>query len=623
MKIKNVFLTKSVVRGLAAAVLTAFALSTTASLFHAGAHPAAEASEAAMFPAIGGKSKNAFLDSLLDRMSLTEQIGQLSMESGSIDPHAGSDKSADSQSGPISAGLDLSIPTGKSEPDSKSRSPGDILADVKAGRTGSFLNVVGAGVARDLQKIAVEQTPNKIPLIFSYDVVRGHRTIFPAPLGEAASWDLDLAERTARAAAVEAYAQGVHWTFAPDADVARDARWGRVMETFGEDPYLVAKMAKAKVRGFQTDKLGAPGTIASTLKHFVGYAAVQGGREYNTVSISPTDLYNVHMPPFIEGVAAGARSVMPSFTDIDSVPMSVNKDLVADTLRARMGFDGVAVSDYKSILETVDHRVSVDTREAGRKALRATLDVDMLGRSFRALETQSLSREERTLIRAAARRVLELKWDLGLFHDPFRNMNTELEKSALLTGPTRRLAREAVAKSVVLLKNEGQLLPLKKGARSAALIGALADDPHELLGPWRAVGRASEVVTPRESFSQPGYFKRMSFAKGSPIVDDKLVVAAVRAHKVDVAQDKRSPKLLLAEAVRFARNADVTIAFVGELALMNSENASRSDLSVPEPQMSLLRALRKNSKRLITIVKAGRPLLMKEVLDLSDAVIYA
>ena len=548
--------------------------------------------------------RTSFIDDLLSKMSLVEKLGQMDMSSAPSAERSGET--------PLATG-NFSSPN----PDRAT-----TLDDIRAGKIGSFLNAWGVATLRPLQKVAVEESPHHIPLLFAFDVVHGHRTIFPAPLGEAASWDVDLVQRASRAAAIEADSQGLHWTFAPNADLARDARWGRVVESFGEDPYLASEMVRAKVVGFQGPKLGENGSLAATLKHFVAYSAVQAGRDYNSVSLSPTDLFNFHMPAFVEGVVAGARSVMPSFTDVDSVPMSVNQPLLFDVLRRRMGFAGVTVSDWEAIREVIAHGVAVDALEAARKGLRAQLDVDMVGRVYRTLATASLSDEEKKLIDASARRVIELKWDLGLFKDPYRNLDPQRETQALLTGETRRLAREAVTKTTVLLQNKG-VLPLKKGAKSVALIGTLADEPLELIGAWPGDGRTSEVVTVREAFSQPGYFKRFWYAKGSRAIQDKRTLASISYHGRKVPRDARTESALLAEAVKRAKAADVTIAVIGELSIMSGENASRSEITIPPAQLALLRALRKASKKLVTIVVAGRPLIMNEAMDLSDAVLYA
>ena len=505
-------------------------------------------------------------------MSVSEQLGQLAMEASAV----------------------LDDVALSSLPES---SP--LIADIKEGRVGSFSNVVGTVAIRRLQKIAVDQSPHGIPLLFGFNVIRGHRTIFPNSLAEASSWDPGLAERTARVSAIEADAQGVHWTFAPNADVARGAHQNRVGDTFGDDPFLTSEMVKAKVRGFQTSTLGGPGTLAATLKHFVGYGAAPVGRvdSGGGVSLSPTDLFNTHLPPFVEGVASGARVVMTSPVDLDSVPMSLNKPMISDLLRSRIGFKGVVLTSESSLHRTIEQGVARDDRDAGRKALRATVDVDWNGRSFRSLDSTTLApplnAKEKDEIRQSARRVLELKWDVGLFSAPYRNLDPEKEASALLTGDSRRLAREAVASSTVLLKNSG-VLPLKKNVSSVALIGPVADDPGELLGFSHAMGRLSEVHTIRESLGQPGFCRRLAFAMGAPS-----------------AHEKRTSKAALDEALRIAKRSDVTIAVVGGAS------------GLPDAQVAMLRGLRKSAKKLVTIVVAAKPLALKEVLDLSDAVLYA
>ena len=374
-----------------------------------------------------------FLDSLLGRMTLEEKLGQLS-QPGAPDNHTG--------------------PAAQAAND----------AEIRAGRIGSLLGANGAAATRRLQEVAVKESRLGIPLLFAYDVIHGFRTIFPVPLAEASSWDPVTVERSAHIAAVEATAHGVHWTYAPMVDIARDPRWGRVVEGSGEDPYLGSVMAVAKVRGFQGTDLSADSTLLATAKHFVAYGAAEGGRDYNTAEVSDRTLEEIYLPPFKAAVDAGARSVMAGFDEVAGVPMHANRHLTRDVLRARWGFDGILVSDYTGIMELMRHGVAADSTAAGALGIRAGVDVDMVSNIY-ATKLPGLVKAgivPESLVNQAARRVLAAKYALGLFSDPYRYSDTLRERTRTLTAANLAAARDAARRSIVLLRNRGNLLPLSK-----------------------------------------------------------------------------------------------------------------------------------------------------------------
>lgn len=466
--------------------------------------------------------------------------------------------------------------------------------DIRAGRVGAIFNAYTAKYTAELQKLAVEGTRLKIPLIFGYDVIHGHRTIFPISLGEAASWDLQAIEKAARISAIEASAEGIHWTFSPMVDIARDARWGRISEGAGEDVYLGSRIARARVRGYQGDDLSRPDTILATAKHFAAYGAAQAGRDYHTVDISERTLRDIYLPPFKAAADAGAATFMTSFNELDGVPASGSRHLLTDVLREKWGFKGFVVTDYTSINEMVPHGYSKDLKQAGEQAINAGVDMDMQGAVY--MENLARSVTERKVdiqrVDAAVKAVLEMKYRLGLFEDPYRYANEAREKATIYKPEFLEAARDVARKSIVLLKNKAGALPLAATAKSIAVIGPLANSKEDMIGSWSAAGdRKTRPVTLLEGL-QAGARKgtAVAYAKGASYAFED-------AGKTDG----------FAEAIALAQKSDVIIAAMGERWDMTGEAASRTSLDLPGNQQALLEELRKTGKPIILVLMSGRP----------------
>ncbi|WGK64030.1 glycoside hydrolase family 3 N-terminal domain-containing protein [Flavobacteriaceae bacterium YJPT1-3] len=472
---------------------------------------------------------------------------------------------------------------------------------MKAGGIGALFNATGSAFTRKLQKIAVEETRLGIPLLFGYDVIHGHKTIFPIPLAEASSWDLALMEESARVAALEASAEGLHWTFAPMIDVARDPRWGRVAEGTGEDPYLCTEIAKARVRGFQGDDLSHPNTILACAKHFVAYGAAQAGRDYHTVDISENTLHNVYLPPFKAAVDEGVATIMTSFNELNGVPATGNKYLLTDILRDSWNFNGFVVTDYTSINEMVPHGYARDLKHAGELAMNAGVDMDLQGGVYRTEMEKSI--QEGTISKQrlddAVRAILTLKYKLGLFDDPYKYCQEELEKTVVLSQEHLNKARDAARKSMVLLKNENQVLPLKADAK-IALIGPLASDEYHILGNWIARGdRDGTAVSVKEGLESRNI--NFSYAKGCEIDEDNSSG--------------------FKEAVAVAKKSDVVVMVLGESERMSGEAASRTSIRLPGKQSELITALKKTGKPLVFVLMNGRPLDLSSEEPQVDAIL--
>jgi beta-glucosidase len=471
--------------------------------------------------------------------------------------------------------------------------------EIRAGRIGSYLGVHGADYTRRMQKVAVEESRLGIPLLFAHDVIHGFRTIFPVPLGESASFDVEAIENAARIAAIEATAAGLHWTYAPMVDIARDPRWGRIVEGSGESAYLGSVLAAARVRGFQGDDPGSsPGqaltaddTLLATAKHLVGYGAAEGGRDYNVAEMSERTLRDVYLPPFKAAVDAGAQSVMAAFNEIDGVPMHANGPLINGVLRDEWGWDGVLVSDYTGVLELIEHGVAANRAGAGVLALDAGVDIDMVSNIY-VDDLPAVVRDgglDETVVDDAVRRVLRAKYRLGLFEDPYRYSDDARERERTLRPEYRAAARDLARKSLVLLKNEGDVLPLARSAGTIAVIGPLADDKRVMLGGWAAAGRADDAVTPLEGLREAvGPGTKVLHAKGA-----------------EVEGEDRSG---FDEAVRIAGEADVVLLFLGEHQDMSAEAHNRTTLDLPGVQEELARAVHATGKPVVAVLFNGRPL---------------
>ncbi|WP_333675969.1 glycoside hydrolase family 3 N-terminal domain-containing protein, partial [Barnesiella intestinihominis] len=503
------------------------------------------------------------VDSVLRLMTLSEKIGQMNQVSSKEDP------------------------TGQLTECSNEEEL------IRSGQVGSMLNVVGVERTRHLQEIAVNDTRLHIPLIFALDVVHGYKTISPVPLAESCSWDMDLIEKSARVAAEEATASGIQWTFAPMVDIARDPRWGRVMEGSGEDPYLGSAIAKARVRGFQGTDLSAYNTMAACAKHFVGYGAAEGGRDYNTVDISKQRLRELYLPPFSAAADAGVATFMNSFNEVMGVPATGSTYLVRDILKGEWNFPGVVVSDWGSVAELIPHGVAEDKCDAAQLAVTAGCDMDMEGYCY-VSSLEKLVREgvvSESLIDDAVRRILRLKFDLGLFDDPYRYCDAEREKAEILSAEHRKVVREMACKSIVLLENREGILPLDNRCKNIGIVGPLADNPDDMLGSWCARGDGKDAIGILQGIKQAvGKGVRIRYAKGC-----------------EIEGDDRSG---FSEAVQVAENSDVVIVCVGENRFMSGEAASRTRLTLPGVQRELLKAIKETGKPIVLLLSNGRPLVL-------------
>jgi beta-glucosidase len=540
----------------------------------------------------GNAKMNSFISALMKRMTVDEKIGQLNLPSIGFDV-----------TGPVlSQGVEEKI---------------------QKGMVGGVFNTFTPVAVRKLQERAVTQTRLKIPLLFGYDVIHGHRTIFPIPLGLACSWDTALIQRTARAAAEEASADGLNWTFSPMVDIARDPRWGRIAEGAGEDTHLGSCIARAMVRGYQGDDLTKNNTILSCVKHFALYGAAEAGRDYNTVDMSLQRMYNEYLPPYKAALDAGAATVMASFNEINGVPATANKWLLTDLLRRQWGFNGMVVSDYTGINEIMAHGLG-DLQHVSALALKAGTDMDMVGEGYINTLKQSLQQGKVTIadIDAACRRILEAKYKLGLFDDPYRYVSEDRAKQQIMSPDKLDLAREASEKSIVLLKNVNSVLPLK-GTQRIAFIGPLIKDKRNLIGNWSGAGDWNQAVSIWEALQQKFPGNTNLYAKGSNLLDDTTLINKLNPHGAMITPDSLLPQQLIDQAVQTAGGADVVVVALGEPFGMSGEAASRSTIGLPENQVALLKTLKATGKPMVLVLMNGRPLALQWEHDNVDAIIDA
>ncbi|MBL7857681.1 MAG: beta-glucosidase BglX [Cyclobacteriaceae bacterium] len=521
------------------------------------------------------------IDSLMRLMTLEEKIGQLNL------PSAGA------------------FTTGAVE-------SSDIAKKIEQGSVGGLFNIKTVANIREMQKIAVEKSRLKIPLIFGMDVIHGYESVFPIPLGLSCSWDMKLIERSARIAAQEASADGINWTFSPMVDISRDPRWGRVSEGSGEDPYLGSQIARAMVKGFQGDNLSANNTIMSCVKHYALYGASEAGRDYNTVDMSRHRMYNEYLPPYKAAVDAGVGSIMASFNEIDGIPATANKWLLTDVLRKEWGFKGFVVSDYTGVSEMINHGFG-DLQHVSAKAVEAGLDMDMVSEGL--LTTLGKSVQEGKLtekqIDEACRRILRAKFVLGLFDDPYKYCDSNRAKNEVFNASNRAEARSTAAQSFVLLKNSGNILPIKKSG-TIALVGPLADAKENMTGTWSVAARFSESISVREGLLKAvGANAKILYAKGSNLDEDQVLEANATLFGKSLHRDKRSAAELRDEALRISKSADVIVVAAGEAAEMSGEAASRTNIEIPETQKDLIKALLKTGKPVVLVLFTGRPLALK------------
>jgi beta-glucosidase len=570
--------------------------------------PAGARTQRRSAPAAGPRAQDDIerkVDALVARMTLEEKLGQLQQLGGDVAGHANA----------------------------------DLYELARAGRLGSTLGVRGARNTNDLQRAAVEGSRLKIPLIFGFDVIHGYRTIFPIPLGEAASFDPASAERSAAVAAAEARASGVHWTFAPMVDIARDARWGRISEGAGEDPYLGAAFARARVRGFQGADYSAPDRVVACAKHFVAYGAAEAGRDYNTVDMSEQRLREVYLPPFKAAAEAGVGTLMSAFNDLNGVPSSGNPFTLTKILRGEWHFNGFVVSDYTSVQEMIAHGYAADGADAARLGLTAGVDMEMVSRLYNQNGAELLRRGKITSaqIDEAVRRILRVKLRAGLFEHPY--VEEAREASVILSQENQRAAREVAARSLVLLKNEREILPFDKNIRSIAVVGPLADDPRATIGPWSGDGQPQNTVTLLAGIkAKVSQQTRVLYAKGVAIEGKGVtgnydapppVASAAGGTNVASAADIEAARLAttptagdsLAEAVRAASAADAVVVAVGETAEMSGEAASRSTLDLPGRQLDLIRAVQQTGKPYAVVLMNGHPLTLNWVAENSPAIL--
>ncbi|AQR63466.1 beta-glucosidase [Brevundimonas sp. LM2] len=529
---------------------------------------------------------------LLGRMTLDEKIGQLNQ-----------------------------IPGGRQRA-LNSRLDAAALDRVRRGEIGSFLHVAGAAQLRELQRMAVEESRLGVPLLFGMDVVHGYKTLFPVPLALAASWDPALMEQTARVAAVEATAAGLNWTFSPMVDIARDPRWGRVVEGAGEDPYLGSVLATAQVRGYQGTSLADPTSILATAKHFVGYGAAEGGRDYDSADITDRTLHEVYLPPFHAAAKAGAGSMMTAFNDIGGVPLTAHPALVRGVLRDRWGYDGLIVSDWNAIPELLNHGIAATPQAAGALALRGGVDMDMAGNLYSAQLKGAVEADSALLpmLDQAVIAVLTAKERLGLFDAPYGRTDPAREAAAMLTPEHRAVAREAARRSIVLLKNDGGLLPLAASVRRIAVIGALAEDANSSLGSWRAQGKVEDVrpLLPalREALPQA----TLTYAQGyRPEAAQAIAVTASGEGAQAVVEISDADAL--AEAVAVVRASDLVLLVVGEHFDRSGEARSYTDIGLSAAQDALAAAVLDTGKPVVVLLMNGRPLAIPELAERAPAIL--
>jgi beta-glucosidase len=511
----------------------------------------------------------AKIDALLAKMTLEEKAGQMTQKS-----------------------------------DTGEDGPTDVEDQVRKGCIGSFLNVADLDKRNKFQKIAVEESRLGIPLIFGADVIHGYRTIFPVPLAEASSWDIDLMQKTASIAAKEARTVGVDWTFSPMVDIARDPRWGRIVEGAGEDTYLGALIARAKVRGYQGNDLSAPDTIAACLKHYAVYGASQAGRDYHATEVPMRTVWDVYLPPFEAGVDEGAATLMSGFNDLNGVPTSGNKFLLTDVLRGQWGFDGFVVSDWRSAKQLINQGFAKDQAQAGVLSASAGVDMEMTSRTYYDY-LPSLVRQgvvSQKVLDTAVRRILRIKFRLGLFDRPY--VDPTLQNKVLLAPEHRAVARQMVRESMVLLQNENKTLPLNKSVKTIALIGPLADNRSDLLGTWALAGKSDDVVTVIEGLRNAlGDTCKINYAKGCQLDDDSTEGFAA--------------------AVKAANDSDIVIMAIGEGVMHNGEAHSRTNINLPGVQLQLLKEIKQTGKPIVMLLFAGRPLTINWELENIPAILLA
>ncbi len=538
------------------------------------------------------EAMNKFINDLMAKMTLEEKIGQMNLPSIGVDV-----------TGPIvSKGVEEKI---------------------KKGLVGGVFNTYSPSAVRKLQQMAVNESRLKIPMIFGFDVIHGHRTIFPIPLGLSTSWNMDLIERTAQAAAAEASSDGLNWTFSPMVDIARDPRWGRVSEGAGEDPYLGGLVAQAMVRGYQGKSYSGAKNILACVKHFALYGAAEAGRDYNTVDMSRLRMYNEYLPPYKAAVDAGVATVMSSFNEIDGMPSSGNKWLMTDLLRKQWGFKGFVVTDYTAINEMIQHGVGNEEKVA-ELAFNAGIDMDMVGELFiqEGVKLVKSGKVSQSQIDAACRRILEAKYKLGLFDDPYKFTDEQRAKEQIMSADKLALSREAAQKSMVLLKNANQLLPLSAD-KKIAFIGPLVKNQADLIGGWAGAGEGNKTPSIWTAMQSKFANNKFTYAKGCNLIDDSVLYKTLNHYGSQLTLDEKSPAALISEAVQTAKEADVVVAVLGESAAMSGEASSRANIGMLDNQVELLKALKQTGKPIALVIMSGRPLTLTWENENIDSILEA
>lgn len=528
------------------------------------------------------KPKAEFVAELLSKMTLDEKLGQLNLPT----------------SGDITTGQANSS---------------DVAKKIEEGKVGGLFNIKSVLKIKEVQRVAVEKSRLKIPLIFGMDVIHGYETTFPIPLGLSCTWDMKLIERSAQIAAQEASADGINWTFSPMVDISRDPRWGRISEGSGEDPFLGSQIAKAMVDGYQQHDLSKNNSILACVKHFALYGAPEAGRDYNTVDMSHIRMYNEYFPPYKAAVDAGAGSVMASFNEVDGVPATGNKWLMTDVLRKQWGFKGFVVTDFTGIPEMIAHGMG-DLQEVSALALNAGVEMDMVGEGFLTTLKKSLEEKKVTIeqINNAVTLILNAKYDLGLFQDPYKYCDDKRAKTEIFTASSRDEARKTAAQSLVLLKNNNQLLPLKKSG-TIALIGPLADAKNNMSGTWSVATNGEKCISLLAGIQEvAGKSTKVLYAKGSNLDYDETFETNATMFGKTLNRDSRSKEDMIAEALKVANQADVIVAALGESAEMSGESSSRTKLEIPQAQKDLLNALLKTGKPVVLVLFDGRPLVIND-----------
>lgn len=526
--------------------------------------------------------KSIFVSQLMAKMTLQEKIGQLNLPT----------------SGDITTGQANSSNVAKS---------------IAEGKVGGLFNIKSAQKIKEVQRIAIEKSRLKIPLLFGMDVIHGYETTFPIPLGLSCTWDMNLIKRSAEIAAQEASADGINWTFSPMVDISRDPRWGRVSEGSGEDAFLGSQIAKAMVNGYQGDDLSKNNTILSCVKHFALYGAPEAGREYNTVDMSRIKMFNDYFPPYKAAVEAGAGSVMASFNEVDGIPATANKWLMTDVLRKQWGFKGFVVTDYTAIPEMEEHGIG-DLQTVSALALKAGIEMDMVGEGFLKTLEKSLKEGKVTMqeIDNAVRLILNAKYDLGLFQNPYQYCDENRAKTEVYTQSNRNEARKIASQSLVLLKNTNNILPLKKSG-TIALIGPLADAKENMSGTWSVATKFENSISLLAGIREvAGNSTKILYAKGSNLDDDAVLEEKATMFGKSLHRDNRTKEELLSEALKIANQSDVIVATLGESAEFSGECSSRTNLEIPLTQKELLQALLQLGKPVILVLFNGRPLVLNQ-----------